>query len=695
MNFRNIDMLTDTLAILKQGYYTKDGKQIKLKLTQAQMEEISVYLPRDIKNMETDTQFEHIHMMGRVGVSCENADSFSLALRRSAAKSKELLPVLVLNLANPVNPGGGVRRGARAQEEDLCRKSSLLLSLESDAAQEYYNYNKALRTYMGSDAIMITPRVEIIKDETGELLPESAVVSVMTCAAPMVTYGKEGMTEEAYEAMVYHRIQGMLTVAAWLGYKNLVLGAFGCGAFDNDAKVVSDLFYRAMKDFNRDGMALEDCFRRIDFAVLDRSSRQYNFKHFARNFNDFYREEDNAETARAFQKIKATEIYLDRIRGSLFGGAVGDALGYSIEFESEKEIFSTYGKAGITEYVLSKGKALISDDTQMTLFTAAGLLVGETRACLRGIGSNPGTYVAGAYYDWLKTQKTDIRSVNRNKRYTKDGGYTWLLDVPELYALRAPGMTCLSALESREERDTPHDFIAAPINNSKGCGGIMRIAPLPLKYRPGENFYGCIEVLDMEVAQIAAITHSHSLGYMPAAVASHIISRCITSAKEMSLKEMVLEARDAARKLFAGDKHLQELTDIIDRAVRLSENEASDLDNIHALGEGWVAEETLAIALYCSLKYSHDFSKAIITAVNHKGDSDSTGAVTGNILGALLGYSAIEEKWKENLELADVILEVADDLCHGCQMSEYGYYRDPVWLCKYVEMHRYPKTETD
>ena len=694
MRVDNINMLNDTMAIMDRGYYEVNGKRVNLKLSEKEMKEISVFLPKDVKRISDVKDFQHVHVMGRIGVGCVNMDSYSLAIKRysdcSYMFSKESKPILVLNLANPVNPGGGVRRGSKAQEEDLCRKSSLLLSLESLEASVYYKYNKSLNTYMGSDAVMITPQVEIIKDENGDLLDESVIVSVMTCAAPMLRDGMEGLTDQEYRDMVYGRITGMLKVAAHLGYEVLILGAFGCGAFSNDAHVVSDLFYKALKEFDYDGMKAKDFFRRIDFAVLSRSADQYNYKEFARNFSDFYREEDAEDVADALERVKKTEVNLDRIRGSLVGGAIGDALGYAVEFLQEDQIFRKYGSEGITEYDLVNGKALISDDTQMTLFTANGILVGDTRLSMRGIGGDPKTYVPKAYLDWLKTQESDINSVNHHERYTEKGGYSWLLDVPELYVRRAPGNTCLSALETRAKEGYVDSFINSPINRSKGCGGIMRIAPLALKYRWGENFYGDIEQIDMEAAELSAITHSHSLGYMPSAVVSHIISRILCSYDEMSLKDMVLEARDSVSKLFAGDKNLPVLVDIINRAVRLAEEaDADDLDNIHALGEGWVAEETLGIALYCALKYQNDFSKAMITAVNHKGDSDSTGAVTGNILGALVGYTAIDSKWKKNLELLDVILEVADDLCHGCQMSEYSHYQDPAWITKYMHMHRY------
>jgi len=678
-----MEMLQDTLRILGQGSYKKDGRLVELKLSKEAMEKVHVLLPENVQDICSRTDFERVYVMGRCGYGCKNMDSFAAAGQQyekcSYMFNQASKPVLVLNFANPVHPGGGVRRGAKAQEEDLCRKSSLLLSLESSHAAKYYEYNKKLGTYMGSDAMMFTPQVEVIRDENGKLLDETMIVAVLTCAAPMITQGKEGMSEDAYQNMVYHRIMGMLKCAAYFGYKNLVLGAWGCGAFGNDAHVISDLFYKALKELEFNGLREKDFFRRIDFAVLDRTAEQYTFKEFERNFTSdtFYGEENRREINAALQKIKETEKYLDQVRGSLFGGAVGDALGYPVEFFDEEEIFSRYGENGIREYELDQesGKALISDDTQMTLFTANGILIANTRVSMRGIGGTPHNYIPMSYLDWLRTQEMTFEKSRKQPRgYTK-GCISWLADVPELYSRRAPGHTCLSALgEYKQDR--------IPNNNSKGCGGIMRVAPLALK----NYIHVQKKELDQEGAEIARITHKHSLGYMPAAVLVHIISSIVYPEREQSLKEIVIEARDAAADIFADDSHLDELTEIINLAVSLSENGESDLDNIHRIGEGWVAEETLGIAIYCSLRHQDDFSAGVTAAVNHRGDSDSTGAVTGNILGALLGYEAIEEKWKSNLELADVILEMADDLCHGCQMSEYSHYEDPDWIRKYMDI---------
>lgn len=361
----------------------------------------------------------------------------------------------------------------------------------------------------------------------------------------------------------------------------------------------------------------------------------------------------------------------DKYRGCLIGGAAGDALGYAVEFSDEGAIFRRFGGKGITEYELQDGVARISDDTQMTLFTANGLLIAETRGKLRGIMSEYRYYILPCYRDWLKTQR---------QRYPYKGEecFSWLLNVPELFHPRAPGNTCLSALSSETV-----GTVEKPINHSKGCGGVMRVAPAGLLFEDAE--------LAGEVgANAAALTHGHELGYIPAAALAYVIS-IVSHFDGISLYEAVADMSAAVSRRYDGAEHLSELLILIDRAVELSHADMDDVEAIHMLGQGWVAEETLAIALYCALKYSDDFDKALVAAVNHNGDSDSTGAVTGNILGAYLGLSAIPEKYLKNLELRDVILEIADDLYSGCKWSEYGSYRDETWLSKYVYCTYAPK----
>lgn len=345
----------------------------------------------------------------------------------------------------------------------------------------------------------------------------------------------------------------------------------------------------------------------------------------------------------------------DRIRGSLIGGACGDALGYAVEFSPEREIFSRYGAEGIVQYEISDylGKALISDDTQMTMFTVSGL----TAAARDHSSGEPRAYVAGAYQDWLLTQRKSMEEVSRMSPASVYGSGSWLLKVPELYHRRAPGNTCLNALVANKN-SVISDYIASPRNDSKGCGGVMRVAPVALM-----PYDEPIEKIDMEAAQIAAITHGHSLGYMPAALLVHIIRRIVYPEQKMSLKEIVLEACDTIHQLFRSDIYVDRMVDIMQDAIRLAySNLVTDLEAIHKLGGGWVGEEALAIAVFCALKYENDFSRAIITAVNHSGDSDSTGAICGNILGAAIGYSGISEEWKTDLELSDTILKLADEI---------------------------------
>lgn len=332
---------------------------------------------------------------------------------------------------------------------------------------------------------------------------------------------------------------------------------------------------------------------------------------------------------------------LNKYKGCLIGGAAGDALGYPVEFMFVDDIFFIFGENGITDYKLTDNIAQISDDTQMTLFTANGLLLGTTDKQYE-------KHISQAYIDWLRTQDKPFT-------YMVNDRPSWLLTEKELFARRAPGNTCLSAITQGA-----NGTIEQPLNNSKGCGGIMRIAPIGLYFTDSTL---TINEIDMLGANVAALTHGNELGYIPAAAFVHIIN-VLSKNEDATILSSVTDAMSNMKELFPNARTMAEFQNIMNKAIFLAETDIADTKAIRQIGQGWTADETLAISVYCALKYHDDFEKAIVATVNHSGDSDSTGAVTGNIMGVHLGINNIPKKYIENLELKDVILEIAEDLFH-------------------------------
>lgn len=331
---------------------------------------------------------------------------------------------------------------------------------------------------------------------------------------------------------------------------------------------------------------------------------------------------------------------LDRCEGCLVGGAAGDALGYPVEFLTYESIRATFGQGGIRGYWLEEtgGTALFSDDTQMTLFTAAGLVAAGRDANWAQFAK----HIYRSYLDWLHTQDRLFRS---------NPGATWLLDEPQLYSRRAPGNTCLGALRSRRM-----GLMEKPLNNSCGCGGVMRVAPVGLYLADPDD---ALRV----GASAAAITHGHPMGYIPAAALAYIINRLVWG-EATSLVEVVGACAECLPAWFKDvQSAAYSMGEQLRRASELAANKEPDVSNIALLGEGWVGDEALAIAVYAALRYEGDFSQTIIAAVNHKGDSDSTGSIAGNIAGAQLGTVGIGHEWTDHLELHDVIRRMAEELC--------------------------------
>ena len=347
----------------------------------------------------------------------------------------------------------------------------------------------------------------------------------------------------------------------------------------------------------------------------------------------------------------------NRIRGSLLGGAIGDALGYQIEF-----------KRGIKEKEITRfnGKGIISDDTQMTLFTANALIWRETRGSMRGIAMSPVDAIYLGYKDWLDTQ-------NNTK---SENSISWIKEIPELNIPRAPGNTCISALSSGIK-----GTIKEPINNSKGCGTVMRVAPVGL-YIKDEIAAGKI------AAEASAITHGHPLGIIPSYVLASMLNLIVY--KDLDILSALKNSIDSLLNNYNifNKSDMDCFVELMNKAIKLSSSNLPDQEAIYELGEGWVAEEALAIAIYSCLKYKNSFEDAVVCAINHDGDSDSTGSIAGNIIGAFLGEELIPSYYLENLELKDVIIEIADDLATPIPVSEYSDNNDEYWLSKYSYCHR-------
>lgn len=321
-----------------------------------------------------------------------------------------------------------------------------------------------------------------------------------------------------------------------------------------------------------------------------------------------------------------------RARGCLLGGAVGDALGSPVEFVySVREIRERFGPDGVTTLEPGyHGLGTITDDTQMSMFTAEGLIQAHLRRLEHGT-ADVRAIVWEAYRRWISTQGpgVDVRA---------DG---WLLGLPELHARRAPGNTCEAAMHGGVPGSRTNI-----INDSKGCGGVMRVAPVGLI---AEDAYevGC---------DLAALTHTHPTGWVTAGVLAVIVRALFHGAA------MPIAVRAGLHVARAADLEGLETATALERAIVLAdEGPVPSPQTVEQLGQGWVAEEALAMGVYCAL-VARDFRHGVLLAVNHGGDSDSTGSIAGNLLGTALGERGIPTAWLDTIELRAALTQLADDL---------------------------------
>lgn len=333
----------------------------------------------------------------------------------------------------------------------------------------------------------------------------------------------------------------------------------------------------------------------------------------------------------------------ERFLGCLLGGAVGDALGAPVEFLSWAGIQQSFGSAGIQEYAPAwGGVGMITDDTQMTMFTAEGLLRGWVRERVLGESDYAAT-IGAAYLRWLTTQ--GARPLRRIGEDALSSG--WLIRLNELHSDRAPGNTCLTALHGMEFPGQMAD------NESKGCGGVMRAAPAGLFAARLEESDAVTNAFELG-KDAAALTHGHVTGQLTAGVLAVMVMRLVQGA---GLEDALREAKEELLRYPGHEETLKS----IELAEKMVESGLPASEAIARQGGGWIAEEALGIAIYSALR-AKDFTDGVVMAVNHSGDSDSTGAIAGNLLGALHGVNGIGADWLEGLELQEEIAELAEDL---------------------------------
>lgn len=341
--------------------------------------------------------------------------------------------------------------------------------------------------------------------------------------------------------------------------------------------------------------------------------------------------------------------YRARVRGCLLGGALGDALGYPIEFSSLERIRAAGGDRGITGLLFPGDSevARISDDTQMTLFTAEALIQAHRRERLKGIGGGWALLVRWAYERWLETQRhPGPEHAAPPRSGAPEGG---LITQAWLYARRAPGNACVSGIAQMYAPDPQLALDGRPgeVNpDSKGCGAVMRSAPFGLLNDADAAF--------AMAARAAQITHGHPTGYYAAGAMAAIVAHLVSGD---SLEGAVLRTLRLLRRHPGHEETSAALTEALD----LAEQGAPTAEKVESLGEGWIAEQALAIGVYCAL-VTPSVRDALLLSVNHSGDSDSTGSVCGNLLGARYGDHGLPHEWLERVEGRAQIAALADDL---------------------------------
>ena len=343
-----------------------------------------------------------------------------------------------------------------------------------------------------------------------------------------------------------------------------------------------------------------------------------------------------------------------RIIGSLLGGACGDALGYPVEHKSYSTIVKIYGEKGLDHMETTDGISLITDDTQMTIYTAQGLLHAYEKGCnyLETVQE-----VHKSYLRWINSLVNEnVVSLYENMYLKEELEKNELLEYNGIDKRMCRGGSTFAALLCGEMYSVNH-----PAPEGVRCGTTMRSAPI------GIYCYKNPKLAFLLGQDCAALTHGHSSAYLSAGV------MCMLIALLLQGEEMKPAIDQCFQHLLTQPDGLPLYT-VLKRGVELSETPQEDpYMDIRELGLGWRADENLAIALYCCLRYRTNVKEALCACVNHSGDSNSVAAVCGNILGAYVGKEGLPTEFISVIQFADLLENQGDRLFHCSSVDTNGF----------------------
>ncbi|PKV86303.1 ADP-ribosylglycohydrolase family protein [Streptomyces sp. TLI_146] len=362
--------------------------------------------------------------------------------------------------------------------------------------------------------------------------------------------------------------------------------------------------------------------------------------------------------------------FRSRVRGSLLGGAIGDALGAPATPLALDAIRTRYGPEGITGPTAieaaaptptapAPAPARITAATQLTLFTVDGLIRAQVR---RDTGAwHPPTDVHRAYLRWAATQRDWGPDERR-----KDNG--WLAREEWLYSRRDPARPCLIGLA-----DDVMGTLDRPKNpDARDPAAVTRSGPFGLLvgWEPQLVFQLAVEC--------AAHTHGDPAAYLSAGAHAVIVHG-------LARGESLDAAVQRTLALLAQRPGHQPVTDALQHALGAVRQGMPSPGLVASLGEGHLAQEALAIAVYCAL-VGEDIRHGLLLAVNHDGPSGATGTLCGTLLGALHGETALPPGWLAELEGRSTVLELADDF--AMEMTQGPALHGPAvnspgWLARY------------